>query len=206
MNGYKRHAIYTEEIEKSGLPHLEVQRIDTSCQWSSAERAVNTCLRSFSAVISALDRCKTSKDMDSATVAAASSLKRRMEDFGFIVSLHVIKEILSVIGPISRQLQASTCDLALAAVMIKSTITTFLTMRQDDGHSWLKILATARTFATDHGLPSSVHSQRPRTKKMMAGEQAPDERIQGEEQLKVEVWYRALDDVIGQLNERFGRE
>jgi hypothetical protein len=77
MGGYKRNAVFLEEMEKFGLHHMQVQRTDTTRQWSSAERAVNMLLKSVKAVVSTLDRCSSSRDMDTSTVAAASGLKKR---------------------------------------------------------------------------------------------------------------------------------
>ena len=55
------------------------------------------------------------KDVDTTTVSAASGLTRKIVDFEFIVTLHVLREILCV-DPASRQLQSVICDLKPALI------------------------------------------------------------------------------------------
>jgi len=159
MGGYKRHTIYMEEIEKLGLPRLQMQRTDTTRQWSSAERAVSAYLRVLPAVLNTLDRCATS-DMDSATVITACGLKKKLTEFAFILSVHVIHEIVTETGPVSRQLQAADCDILKATTLIKSVLCKFSLMRQAGDTKWLELLEKTKTFCTEHGLPTGQRQLR----------------------------------------------
>ena len=200
--GYKRHAVFMDEIDKLGLPRLQIQRTDTTRQWSSAERAVCAYMRVFPAILNTLDRFSTDGDMDSATMISAGGLKKKLTEFSVVLSVHVIHEIVQETGPVSRQLQAADCDLSQATTIIRTTLKKFCTKTGDV--KWLELLKKTKAFCCKHDISTKQPSVRSRKKKRMNDETVEDESLIGEERLKVDVWYASLDAVICQMKERFG--
>ena len=116
-----------------------------------------------------------------------------------------MKEIFAAAGPVSRQLQGISVDLALASHLVSSCHTKFVEMRNDVNNVWQMIVQQAQAFSTEHGLESTI-SERRKVKKRMDGEEAADHPFVGEERLRISMFIPILDAVCAQMSDRFSRE
>jgi hypothetical protein len=71
--------------------------------------------------------------------------KCEAKKIAFIVTLFVLKEIFTVAGPVSRQLQGVSMDLAMAAQLVSNCRNKFIEMRSDNKENglvatWQKIV------------------------------------------------------------------
>lgn len=98
-------------------------------------------------------------------------------------------------------------DLAVAAHLIKTCRRRFVELRSDANvdSSWNNVVGKAKAFANEFGIDCNI-SERRRIRKKMDGELCNDEPLTGENRLRVNVYYRILDEICGQLNERFSDE
>jgi hypothetical protein len=201
--GHKRNAQLM--AAQSGEHKRQLKRV-VCTRWNSKESAVNTTLDCFSAILSTLDDLAANGD-DSATVTGARGLSARLRDYRFIITIFVLKEVFEVAGPASRQLQAVSMDLAMAAQLVSTCRAKFASMRSDSNvnNLWLQILTKANSFARENGINTNI-TERQRSKKRMAGEQTKDLALTGEERLRVFMFLPVLDELCMQMDDRFGGE
>jgi len=91
----------------------------STTRWNSTEAAVKTVMLRYAEILSALDQLSDPSSNDSETVTAAVGLKKRLKDIHVIMCMEVLKIVYRVIGPVSRQLQGTSNDLAIAASLLE---------------------------------------------------------------------------------------
>ena len=179
-------------------------------RWNSRQAAVDTTIQCFGSILSAL-KLLVSTGSEPATVSGARGLSVRLKDIRFIITLFVLKEIFAVAGPASRQLQGVSMDLAMAGQLVLDCRNKFMEMRSENvltglTATWTKIVAEAKSFANQHGITDVKIVERPKSKRLLAGEEARDECRTGEERLRVAMFVPVLDQLTVQLKERFSDE
>ncbi|KAJ8048832.1 Zinc finger MYM-type protein 1 [Holothuria leucospilota] len=122
----------------------------------------------------------------------------------FILLLEVWEEILSNTFSLSNYLQNSAVDIALAARMIQSTITSVKALRNDD--AFKTKLKRAKEIAMEECVNTSFEVERVRHRKKMPGETSFDEPIaDSERKFKTQVYFALFDTLIQEFNIRFFR-
>lgn len=128
LSGHKRNAIF-KAAQKSGGQSLQLKRV-VCTRWNSRQAAVETTIRCFNSVLSSLETLSSTGD-DTATVSGARGLAQRLRDFRFIIILFFLKTVFETAGPVSRQLQGISVDLAIAAKLISNCRAKFESMRHE---------------------------------------------------------------------------
>jgi len=164
FSGHKRNAIFTEaqsQSESDEHRRLQLKRV-CSTRWNSKEAAIENVIRCFAAILASLDQLASGSDSDSATKTGARGLAIRLTDIRFIITLFSLRKVFDAAGPVSRQLQGVSMDLAAASQLVTACREKFLTMRNDQNidNVWETILQKSRTFATEHGLLWSITERR----------------------------------------------
>ena len=140
---------------------------------------------------------------DPTTVSTARSLYVRVNEFDVVLSLHILKSIFQVTGPLSRILQSKASDLAISTHLITSCIDKLQQTRQDES-SGEKLLKTAQNFSAHHNIAATLPQKRLKKTPRRPGEVTIDERQTNPEQaFKTEVYNFCLDTVISQMKSRF---
>ena len=205
FSGHKRNSTLTEaQSESDEHRRLQLKRVCCT-RWNSKEVAIETVIRCFAAILASLDQLASDSESDSSTKTAARGLAVRLNDIRFIITLFCLREVFAAAGPVSRQLQGVSMDLAAASQLLTVCREKFMTMRNDQNidNVWETILQKSRTFATEHGINWTI-TERRKFKKMMAGEVARDETPSGEERLRVCMFVPMLDALCTQMEDRFG--
>ena len=73
----------------------------------------------YSEILCTLGQLSDPSSNDSETITAAVGLIKRLKDIRVIMCMEVLKIVYHVIGPVSRQLQGTSTDLALAARLLE---------------------------------------------------------------------------------------
>lgn len=121
----------------------ETSVCDTTRTWRSAEDGVNVILNCYDAVLTALENLEVLPGSDAATVSSANGLLKRLQDFGFIVCLFMLRSIFRITGPVSRLLQGVACDFAVAASLIQGSIEQLRKQRELEDVHWTELLKQA---------------------------------------------------------------
>jgi len=117
--------------------------------------------------------------------------------------MEVPKIVYRIIGPVSRQLQGISTDLALAASLLEDCKFQLEKVRSDVDAVWDMVCKTSTEFASHHGVNTEFLKERRRAKKRMPGEEEVDSGMTRQQQWKVDTFVRALDEVNQQLQSRF---
>jgi len=199
MNGHRRNAVFQEAQEGK---KMQLKRVSTT-RWNSTEAAVDTVMSRYTEILHTLDQLSDPSCNDSETVTAAVGMKKRLKDIRVIMSMETLKIVYRIIGPVSRQLQGISTDLALAASLLEDCKRQLETARANADALWETICKNSTAFASSHDINTDFPEERRRTKKRMAGERAVDSAMTGQQQFKVDTFVRALDEVNQQLQSRF---
>jgi len=124
----------------------------STTRWNSTEAAVKTVMLRYAEILSALDQLSDPSSNDSETVTAAVGLKKRLKDIHVIMCMEVLKIVYRVIGPVSRQLQGTSNDLAIAASLLEDCKRQLETVRADVDTAWETVCKTATEFANRNGV------------------------------------------------------
>lgn len=138
-------------------------------------------------------------DWDHKTVVAANGLSKMYRSFSFIISFIVTRNAMSIIKPISVKLQYTSNDIVKAYNRVEEVVKELHGIRNDESmlHSWY---AEAESLAGK----VDVVPQVPRT----ASRQQHRDNVQHgstEEYYRRSVILPLLDNLIQQMNDRFGR-
>lgn len=201
MNGHKRNAVF-QATQEGGMRKKQLKRVSTT-RWNSTEAAVDTVMSRYSEILCTLNQLSDPSSNDSETVTAAVGLTKRLKDIRVIMSMEVLKIVYRRIGPVSRQLQGTSTDLALAARLLADCKHELETVRMNADTVWKTVCTDSEAFASRHGISTEFPDERRRTKKRMPGEQAVDSAMSGQQLFKVDTFIRALDEVNQQLQSRF---
>lgn len=202
FSGHKRNDAFMEAQKSTKYKH-QLKRV-VCTRWNSKQAAVETTLTCFGAILSAIAYLTSEDDMDSATISGALGISARLRDFRFVLTLHILKAIFQVAGPVSRQLQGVVVDLAMAAQLVTNCREQFAFMR-DSKHVddvWQSLVQEATNFAETHEI-NTVIVERRKIRKRMDGEESRDEAMTGLHRMKVEVFIPVLDEICAQMNDRF---
>ncbi|XP_072163566.1 52 kDa repressor of the inhibitor of the protein kinase-like [Diadema setosum] len=120
------------EIDKAGIDHHQRKRLKTLCQTRFLERheAVINLLSLLPHIISTLDQMSAWQTSDARRNAL--SLSRAIASFDFVMSLHVLAKVSSILLPASRGMQTVGMDL-LEALDLVSSAQEVMQAWRDDG-------------------------------------------------------------------------
>jgi len=110
------------------------------------EDGVNTALECSDFILSALESL-ADESTDTATVTAAECLLKKLQEFDFIISLHMLKLIFQTTGPASRIIQSVAVDMAVSAQIVCSSIDA---IEQHHQNKWDAVVDDATKFASHH--------------------------------------------------------
>lgn len=201
MNGHKRNAIF-QATQEERMRKMQLKRVSTT-RWNSTEAAVETVMSRYSEILCALGQLSDPSSNDSETITAALGLTKRLKDIRVIMCMEVLKIVYRVIGPVSRQLQGISTDLALAAKLLQDCKHQLENVRMNVDTVWETVCESSKSFACRHGINAEFPEERRRVKKRMPGEQSVDSALNGLQLFKVDTFVRALDEVNQQLQSRF---
>jgi len=181
---------------------MTLKRVQTT-RFSSTSDATITLLRKFAAVISTLEEISEDSDMDNGTVSEANGLLKRICDIRLIISLKVLHKLFSITSPVTALLQSVSIDLAESVEVIRICMSNISRLRGNGDETWKELWDDSVEFAQASGIEVTLKN-RIRKVPLLAGEICRDEAIQEPVQsLKVNVYFRALDALITQMNDRF---
>jgi hypothetical protein len=174
MNGHKRNAVF-QATQEGGMHKMQLKRVSTT-RWNSTESAVDTVMSRYSEILCTLDQLSDPSSNDSETITAAVGLTKRLKNIRVIMCMEVLKIVYRAIGPVSRQLQGTSTDLALAARLLEDCNHQMETVRMDVDTMWDTVCKSSKEFASRHGINTEFPDER-RLKKRMPGEQAADSAL-----------------------------
>lgn len=206
FNSHRRHAVLIR-LQDTEAHKRTLKRVsDTTRSWRSAEDGVTTLIECFDTISKALECLENDRNSDTSTVSLASGLLRRL-DFHLIVSLHILKFVFRITGPVSRIMQGVSVDFAMAVTLIESCLAQFNDAVNKCDEQWEQILKEAKDFAELHAVESTFPAKRQRIPKKLSDELASDESIQDpERRMKTTVFRCVVDNIYVQLKERFQTE
>ncbi|XP_026483030.1 zinc finger MYM-type protein 1-like [Ctenocephalides felis] len=130
----------------------------------------------------------------------AVSLKKKIENFNFVMLLVFHCKILQIIDATSKALQSKDADLSNALKRLKICMEELEKYR----HDFENLKLEANSIAEKWSITPEFSKTRQRKVKRHFGELCEDERLQDPESLfKVNIFYRVLDIIINQLKSRF---
>ena len=202
FGSHRRHEVLVKLQSQECYTRALKRVSDTTQSWRSIEDGCSTLLEWFKTVLTALEQLRDDSE-DPTTLSAARGLFVRMNEFDAILSLHVLKSIFQVTGPVCLILQSKASDLAISTHLISSCIDRLQQARQVES-SWKKLLETAQHFSAHHNIPTTLPQKLLKKTPRRPGEVSIDERQTNPEQaFKVEVYNFCLDTVITQMKSRF---
>lgn len=142
-----------------------------------------------------------SNDFDSDTIATAKGLAGKLCSFETVTSLHVAHKIFKIMNPVTVTLQGVVLDYGGAQAILKILKENIKKLRKDE--KWQHILSKVTDFLKMHDIPDPV-PRRIRRRKRFMDEIGVDEPIlQIKKKLKVELYFKLVDSLYNQLEDRF---
>ena len=90
--------------------------------------------------------------------------EKKLTEFTFVLSVHVIQEIFAKTGPVSRQLHAADCDSSQATTVVRTGLMKLCTMREADDVKWLELRERTSSFCAKYDMPTGRLAERTRKK------------------------------------------
>jgi hypothetical protein len=158
FGSHKRHEVLIN-LQRNERYRRSLKRVsDTTRSWRCVEDGCTTILECFHTVVTALEQLRDESD-DAATVSAARGLYMRVNEFDVILSVHILKSIFDVTGPVSRILQSKASDLAISSHLISTSLCKLEQMRADES-AWQDVLLRAQNCSHNNGIERPTLPQR----------------------------------------------
>ena len=199
-NSIKRWALLSGII-KSDLSEHDNVTLKRLCptRWSSRHDALTAIRYRYVDVMKALAKIALlSEKKDERNEATA--LKKKLEDFSFIVLVVQQTKILENVNAVSKMLQTKQVDLHKAVSHLDNIIKTLTTYRNE----FDQVKLTAQNLAAKWGANTEFTETRKRKVKRHFDELSEDVRLtNAESYFRINVFNASLDIIISQLSERF---
>jgi hypothetical protein len=199
FTGHKRHAALMEEQKGEKCPQTTKRVSDATRTWRSVEDAVNMLLSKWESVIRTLVRLCS--DKDPSTVSGANGLLKSLNDVNVIFCFHLVKNVTTYTGPVSRLLQSTSLDLGMACSLIKSLKGNINKLRCSDS-AFSELYEKCTAFCQLQHVEKEP--KRVRKRRRLFDEVCDDEVVSDmERRLKCETFIPVLDILYTQLEDRF---
>jgi hypothetical protein len=140
----------------------------------------------------------TSKDCKER--ADAGGLKKRIENFNFIVCIVIWEKILTALHHVSQKLKATNIDLSASVRLLSAAQSELQFLR----NSWESILLSASAMSKTWGVPPHFTQTRQWRTKGFHDELSSDTRlVDPTRAFQVEVFYKLVVMALNQLKGRF---
>ncbi|KAL4099003.1 hypothetical protein QTP88_023506 [Uroleucon formosanum] len=189
-----------------GLNKGNVLRI-CDIRWVCRYKNCVAMLKNYSSILNILnDEIEEQIDKD---VARALGILSSIHKLDFIIVLHILNEVLSIIYVLSNQLQSKSATLGTSSNIIQSVISTFENQRNED--SFFKLWEQIKEFALLNQITLELSHSEPRhlqsyNLETITGAQCETKcRTTGNEHWKI-IYFQIIDSVIVNLKYRFSDE
>jgi len=206
--GHKRHDAFFESQREYSHKKTFKRTGNSTRTWRSVEDATQVVLSRYSELCQSLE--VLSQSNDASTVTGAQGLLKQLRDITILICLHIIDDILSVTGPVSRIFQATSTDLAVAVNTVNSCKSVLLE-RRSDRQNFDTTVEKAKLFAESHGIDPGIQQSSKRKIRRRyadgsidaaAGHNSEGQQTE-EDKLYVNVYAPAMDFVLSDLSCRF---
>lgn len=187
--------IFQSAARRVSLPTLSDTR------WLSRIDSISTLLVYYDKIYDALSDIKDESTGQSS--ADATSYLHAMENFEFIFVATMTQYILSFIRPLSKNLQATDCDLLYAHKEAGHLITIFSNIRsENDSETFSKLYIRAEKMA----YKIEVVPEKPRTAGRQRHRANAGENLSTQEYFKINHFFPFVDHIISHMTSRFPKE
>ncbi|XP_060867951.1 zinc finger MYM-type protein 1-like [Metopolophium dirhodum] len=184
-------------------------------RWVCRYKNCVAMLKNYSSILNILnDEIEEQIDKD---VARALGILSSINKLEFIIVLHILNEVLSIINVLSNQLQSKSATLGKSSSVIQSVISTFENQRNEDG--FFKLWEQIKEFAQLNQITLELSNSRAKSKRKrqeprhlqsynletLTGTQSETECRTVEEHWKI-IYFQIIDAVIVNLKYRFSDE
>jgi hypothetical protein len=201
-----RHAYFVErQFENAGTRlHLKgLSETRWNCRASSLQR-----LQQKGVLRAILDTIEHVGDTTSDGTARgkAIGLLTTIQNFEFVVCLCSLAPVLALINTVSEYLQQESIDLLQAHNLIASLKLEMMAMRTDD--KWQQTLKAAIDLGNTIGIDPNFREERRKKvpKRIDDGGGSETSSVSSSENLKINLYFITLDQILSQLRERFPPE
>lgn len=155
FGGHRRHEVFMESQNNYSYKKTLKRTGNSTRTWRSVEDATQVILSRIKELQHSLQVLSESNEPQ--TVTGAQGLLHKLNDFNFLICLHIIDDIMKTTGPCSRIFQAISTDLAVAVSTITKCKATLQQHRSDsDKEHFREILLKAKEFAELQGIDMSL--------------------------------------------------
>ena len=113
---------------------------------------MTTLIECFHTISKTRECLENDRNSYTSTVSLASAGLLRRLDFHLIVSLHILKFVFRITGPVSRIMQGGSVNFAMAVALIESCLAQFNDAVNKCDEQWEQILKEAKDFAELHAV------------------------------------------------------
>lgn len=169
-------------------------------RWSSRYDCLLAVKCNFTSVLCCLTNIILTSSK-SREVVEATAIKKQMTSFQFVLMLVFQSKVLERINVTSKTLQKEDVSIDEAIVLLDSSLTQLKDMRKNE---FEVIVKEAKTLAEGWNIETSLATKRSKKVKTFFDELTKDTEFSDPlHKFKVNVFYRSLDTIIGQIDRRF---
>lgn len=197
-----RHAVL-ENVSRSINTKLKTLKSLSTTRWACRSEAVNAVKNNYSALLIAIKQI-TDSTKQSDIRAKGLGIIYQMESFEFIFAMQMLDPILNLILHVSTVLQSSNMNLLTAIDLVKSLKKSLQFMRNDE-NEFENIYKSTKQLCEENGISiPNIKKRKVSSKIDMANNQyfMPNKKYE----MKVNVYYQTLDQLITGLDLRFNQE
>lgn len=202
MSGHKRHHTFTENLQRGPKKNKgkRLKMVETT-RWSSKSDALSTVISCYDIIRETLLEISEDPKSDNETKASAKGLYKALSDIETVSVMHIATSIFKILSPVTMCLQSQNIDYGTIPTVVKNTTSKLEKLRTDE--EWQCVVSKVTKFTTDHSLQLNA-PQRTRKRKRFMDELTLDEPpLDPLEKMKINVFFRILDSLRIQLEDRF---
>ncbi|XP_075696700.1 zinc finger MYM-type protein 1-like [Rhinoderma darwinii] len=198
-NSIKRWALLSEISSASETANITLKRLCPT-RWSSRNDSITALRYRYTDILKALTKIILKSDKNSSDINDASSLKKNISSFEFVMMVVLQSRILDVVGPISKCLQAKDTNIEKATQLLQNAVEVFQKFRSD----YQGAKDSAIKLSEKWGIGVIFEKRRNKRVKRQFDELCQDERLNDAERyFQVNIYNSCLDTIIMQLKQRF---
>ena len=176
-------------------------------RWTGHLATVKTVINSLQELIDLLEFCAQSASLNAELVALAIGFRVKISDATFVVTAHIVDEILSLLHPANIMLQSTSTDLSKGVELISATKAQILALRCEEAFD--KIWSKSST-AVDEDVTHPPKRCKPNSKYNdcvileSTGQNSRSTQFkQSKKQSLKQLFYQLIDATLQEMNRRF---
>jgi len=197
-----RHAVF-ENVSKLINIKLKTLKSLSTTRWACRSEAVNAVKNNYSALLIAIKQI-TDNTKQSDIRAKGLGIIYQMESFEFIFAMQMLDPILNLILHVSTVLQSSNINLLTAIDLVRSLKKSLESMK-NDGNDFKNIYKNTEQLCEENCITIPDVKKRKVSSKIdtMTNQHF---MFSKKDEMRINVYYQTLDQLIAGLNLRFNQE